>query len=184
MGLHVNISHAFVPDPELREHRVRVWWSVYILDRFLSSKIGLPLLISDDDISVDLPSNDPVLNSGDFGDHLQLVAIVRLAKIAGHISRSLYVRTPQRDTFFQRVENIRDELKSWREQLPDHIKPQFESRDAQAQPASTLQLSFNQVRLVTTSCTLTYRNLKIHMHIMQPCIQLCPSIAVVARLTC
>lgn len=149
MGLHVNSSHAFVPDPELREHRVRVWWSVYILDRFLSSKIGLPLLISDDDISVDLPSSDAVLSSEDFGDHLHLVAIVRLAKIAGHLSRSLYVRMPQSDTFFQRVENIRDELKNWRENLPDHMKPMFDGKGKQAHAAtSTLQLSFNQVGLV------------------------------------
>jgi hypothetical protein len=149
MGLHVNIGPAYVPDPELREHRVRVWWSVYVLDRFLSSKIGLPLLISDDDISVDLPSTNPALNSGDFGDHVHLMAVVRLAKIAGNISRSLYVRTPQRGTFLQRVERIREELGQWRDQLPDHMKLDFtrgSGSDIYSQPVtSPLQLTFNQV---------------------------------------
>jgi len=78
MGLHLNIGDAYLPDPELREHRIRVWWSVYIVDRLLSSKIGLPLLISDDDISVDLPCNSPDLNSDDFGDHSHYLAVVCL----------------------------------------------------------------------------------------------------------
>lgn len=149
MGLHVNIGHAYVPDPDPREHRVRVWWSVYILDRFLSSKIGLPLLISDDDISVDMPSTNSTLNLGDFGDHVHFMAVVRLAKIAGNISRSLYVRTPQRGTFLQRVERIREELSQWRDQLPGHMKHDFTSgsdSDMYSQPTtSPLQLTFNQV---------------------------------------
>ena len=157
MGLHVNIGHAYVPDPELREHRVRVWWSVYVLERFLSSRIGLPLLISDDDISVDLPSTNPALNSSDFGDHLHFMAVVRLAKIAGNISRSLYVQTPQRGTFLQRVENIREELSQWRGQLPEHMKPDFTrggSSNIYSQPVtSPLQLTFNQVTACACSST-------------------------------
>ncbi|RSL59948.1 hypothetical protein CEP54_007027 [Fusarium duplospermum] len=160
MGLHVNIGHAYVPDPELREHRVRVWWSVYVLDRFLSSKIGLPRLISDDDISVDLPSTNPVLNSGDFGDHLHFVAVVRLAKIAGNISRSLYVRTPQRGTFLQRVEKIREELGQWRDQLLDHMKLDFtrgNDSDGYSQPVtSPLQLTFNQLLILATRPVLLF----------------------------
>ncbi|KAJ3461165.1 hypothetical protein MRS44_009718 [Fusarium solani] len=160
MGLHVNIGPAYVPDPELREHRVRVWWSVYVLDRFLSSKIGLPLLISDDDISVDLPSTNPALNSGDFGDHVHLMAVVRLAKIAGNISRSLYVRTPQRGTFLQRVERIREELGQWRDQLPDHMKLDFtrgSGSDIYSQPVtSPLQLTFNQLLILATRPVLLF----------------------------
>jgi len=149
MGLHINIGHAQLPDPELREHRIRVWWTAYSLDRFLSSKIGLPLLISDDDILVDLPAGNPALNSGDFGDHLHFVAVLRLAKIAGKISRSLYVRKAQRGTFLHRVEKIGEELDQWREQLPDRIKSEFDRAqdgNENSQPATTaLKLSFNQV---------------------------------------
>ncbi|KAI8714938.1 Fungal-trans domain-containing protein [Fusarium sp. LHS14.1] len=146
--------------PELREHRVRVWWSVYILDRFLSSKIGLPLLISDDDISVDMPSTNSTLNSGDFGDHVHFMAVVRLAKIAGNISRSLYVRTPQRGTFLQRVERIREELNQWRDQLLEHMKHYFtggsDSGMYSLPATSPLQLTFNQSLILATRPVLLF----------------------------
>ncbi|KAI5459024.1 fungal-specific transcription factor domain-containing protein [Mariannaea sp. PMI_226] len=160
MGLHVNIGDAYIPDPKIREHRIRVWWSVYILDRVLSAKTGLPLLISDDDISVDLPSRNSDLNSEDFGNEKHLVTVVRLAKIAGNISRSLYVRTPQRGTFLQRVEKIREELSSWKEQLPDYVKHDFDQAgegDEYPQPVNlTLQLSFNQLFILATRPVLLF----------------------------
>ncbi|KAK7211283.1 hypothetical protein V2G26_018461 [Clonostachys chloroleuca] len=155
MGLHIKIGSASIPEPEIREHRVRLWWSVYIIDRFLSSKIGLPLLISDADISIDLPSNDSALNQEDFGDHLEFVATLRLAKIAGHISRSLYVRTPQqRGTFLQQVAQIQEELNQWKELLPSQLKPRLDRSSgigAQLQATTLLHLAFNQVIFVFIS---------------------------------
>ncbi|KAJ4056741.1 hypothetical protein NW758_001168 [Fusarium oxysporum] len=160
MGLHLNIGDTYLADPELREHRIRVWWSVYILDRLLSSKIGLPLLISDEDISVDLPSNSPALTSEDFGDHSHFLAIVRLSKIAGNISRSLYVRTPQRGTFLQRVARIREELEHWKGELPDQVKADFSRTDEtedHSQPAiSRLKVSFNQLFILATRPALLF----------------------------
>ncbi|WKT42098.1 hypothetical protein QSH57_006904 [Fusarium oxysporum f. sp. vasinfectum] len=160
MGLHLNIGDTYLADPELREHRIRVWWSVYILDRLLSSKIGLPLLISDEDISVDLPSNSPALTSEDFGDHSHFLAIVRLAKIAGNISRSLYVRTPQRGTFLQRVARIREELDHWKGELPDQVKADFsrtdETEDYSQFAISRLKVSFNQLFILATRPALLF----------------------------
>ncbi|KAH6675318.1 fungal-specific transcription factor domain-containing protein, partial [Plectosphaerella plurivora] len=160
MGLHINISQAQLPDPELREHRIRVWWSTYILDRLLSSKIGLPLLISDEDILADLPTGNPVLNATDFGDHLHFLAVLRLAKIAGHISQSLYLRRPQRGTFLQQVEKIREELDQWRGQLPGHIKTEFDyavDQNECSRPATTaLKLSYNQLLIVATRPVLLF----------------------------
>ncbi|KAG7434804.1 putative transcriptional regulatory protein [Fusarium oxysporum f. sp. raphani] len=160
MGLHLNIGDTYLADPELREHRIRVWWSVYILDRLLSSKIGLPLLISDEDISVDLPSNSPALTSEDFGDHSHFLAIVRLSKIAGNISRSLYVRTPQRGTFLQRVARIREELEHWKGELPDQVKADFsrtdETEDHSQSAISRLKVSFNQLFILATRPALLF----------------------------
>ncbi|KAF5588756.1 transcriptional regulatory [Fusarium pseudocircinatum] len=160
MGLHLNIGDNYLADPELREHRIRVWWSVYILDRLLSSKIGLPLLISDQDISVDLPSNSPTLNSEDFGDHSHFLATVRLSKIAGNISRSLYVRTPQPGTFLQRVTRIREELDHWKRELPDRVKVDFsrtnETEDHSHSAISAMKVSFNQLFILATRPALLF----------------------------
>ncbi|KAM0542667.1 hypothetical protein ACHAPJ_012699 [Fusarium lateritium] len=160
MGLHMNIGDAYLPDPELKEHRIRLWWSVYILDRFLSSKIGLPLSISDADISVDLPSTSSALSLEDFGDHSRFVAIIHLARVAGNISRSLYVRTPQRGTFLQRVTKIREELDHWRLELPDHLKFDLdgsgEGNRFDRTNSSTLELSFNQLMILATRPVLLF----------------------------
>ncbi|KAF5228890.1 hypothetical protein FAUST_10767 [Fusarium austroamericanum] len=160
MGLHMNIGDTYVPDPGLREHRIRVWWSVYMLDRILSSKIGLPLSISDDDISVNLPSDVSALNSNDFADHFYFVAVLRLARIAGDISRSLYVRTPQPGTFLQRVAKIREALELWRKGLPEHLKldpPQHNDNSSDPGPKTfTLQLAYNQLLILATRPVLLY----------------------------
>ncbi|RGP67944.1 transcriptional regulatory [Fusarium sporotrichioides] len=160
MGLHMNIGETYMPDPELREHRIRLWWSVYILDRLLSSKTGLPLSISDDDISVNLPSDMSNLNSKDFGDHSRFVAVLRLAKIAGDVSRSLYVRTPQRCTFLQRMAKIRESLELWRGELPESMKLDSHTQNDTTFPpqskVSTLQLAYNQLLILATRPVLLY----------------------------
>ncbi|XEV04608.1 hypothetical protein FSHL1_009895 [Fusarium sambucinum] len=159
MGLQLNIGDAYLPDLQLREHRIRVWWSVYVLDRLLSCKIGLPLLISDDDISVRPPSNSPDLTSEDFGDHSHILAVVRLAKIAGNISRSLYVRTPRQGTFLQRVASIREELDQWKEELPEQMKLEFNRSDEssnQSSSISRLKVSFNQLFIVASRPVLLF----------------------------
>ncbi|KIL88264.1 transcriptional regulatory protein [Fusarium avenaceum] len=160
MGLHMNIGDTYIPDPELREHRIRVWWSVYILDRLLSSKTGLPLSISDDDISVKLPSDVSTLNPKDFADHTRFVALLRLARIAGDISRTLYVRTPQRCTFLQRVAKIRENLQLWWGGLPENIKfdSQYQNDTSlySQSKTSTLQLAYNQLLILATRPVLLY----------------------------
>ncbi|KAH6951997.1 fungal-specific transcription factor domain-containing protein [Fusarium avenaceum] len=160
MGLHMNIGDTYIPDPELREHRIRVWWSVYILDRLLSSKTGLPLSISDDDISVKLPSDMSTLKPKDFADRTRFVALLRLARIAGDISRTLYVRTPQRCTFLQRVAKIREDLQLWWGGLPENIKfdSQYQNDTSlySQSKTSTLQLAYNQLLILATRPVLLY----------------------------
>ena len=56
MGLHLNLPQHHLLNRELHEHRTRVWWSVYILDRNWASMLGQPVSINDDEISVELPS--------------------------------------------------------------------------------------------------------------------------------
>ncbi|KAF9954848.1 hypothetical protein BGZ72_004248 [Mortierella alpina] len=44
--------------PEQDEIRRRVWWALYLCDRFGSSMLGRPLSINDEDFSVQMPSDD------------------------------------------------------------------------------------------------------------------------------
>jgi hypothetical protein len=52
-----------VKDIAERQRRVRIWWTVYIFDRMWGSKMGLLVLILDEDTYVDMPS-DTLLQQG------------------------------------------------------------------------------------------------------------------------
>lgn len=46
------------------QRRHAIWWTVYILDRKLSSLMGAPLSISDEDVTVPLPLPDRAMSAG------------------------------------------------------------------------------------------------------------------------
>ncbi|KAH6869435.1 fungal-specific transcription factor domain-containing protein [Thelonectria olida] len=148
MGLHLTIDHAHIPDAEIREHRNRLWWTTYVFDRMWCSKVGLPVLVSDDDISVDLPSEAHGPNADDFVDHEYLKAGVKLAKIAGTITKSIYDRRNTRGPFSRRVQEVRKALRLWSEELPAHL--QLNQPIKPDGKVISQQLSFNQLLILTT----------------------------------
>lgn len=54
-GMHTEMPSQQV-DPELAQRCRKVWWTVYILDRQMSSLMGLPMGIGDELISAELPA--------------------------------------------------------------------------------------------------------------------------------
>ena len=56
MGLHVRSEVEALSDVD-KEHRVRLWWSLYSLEVLLNELTGRPSCISDRDISTPLPVN-------------------------------------------------------------------------------------------------------------------------------
>ncbi|KAJ3940888.1 uncharacterized protein N0V96_008761 [Colletotrichum fioriniae] len=60
-GLHREPLKNLVSDSEANRLRC-VWWTLYILDRKMSSLMGAPNSIQDSDITVQLPRSDPVVH--------------------------------------------------------------------------------------------------------------------------
>jgi proline utilization trans-activator len=121
IGLHRRIPENSMSAPE-REHRVRVWWTCYALDRIYTSKVGLPVLLRDEDIDVQMPSMDGLSpeEAEDFYSPELMTAQIKLARITGYIMSDLY-RIPQpgrANTFVQSVQRILTSLRSWHESLP------------------------------------------------------------------
>jgi hypothetical protein len=56
LGLHLRCGVKEISDLD-KELRVRVWWSLYSLERLLGEYTGRPSCISDFDISTPLPLN-------------------------------------------------------------------------------------------------------------------------------
>ncbi|KAF7621585.1 hypothetical protein AFLA_011880 [Aspergillus flavus NRRL3357] len=113
-GFHHNIPETQYPDPIARENRIRVWWTIYIFDRFWGLKLGLPMQVNDDDIHVDFPSNLAVETFHDeFADSSYQVAVIELARISTHIMRNIYSRQKSAETLLQREQKLLNEMKQW-----------------------------------------------------------------------
>lgn len=98
LGLNHNTPERQCINPIEREHRVRIWWAVYIFDRMWGSKTGFPLQIRDEDIHVDMPTElqlNTAVAAEQFSDTAYLVASVQLARIVGQIVEKIYSRKEQ-----------------------------------------------------------------------------------------
>ena len=73
--------------PQIEEHRLKLWWTVYILERRLSTLMGVPPLLNDDeDINVPLPDQIECLSDKPVKTVLTLH--VKLAQIMGKAVKS------------------------------------------------------------------------------------------------
>ena len=71
-GIHTDMSGR-IGDEAVIERCRDAWWTVYILDRRMTSLMGTPLSISDDDITAELPSfSDSARRSLALTHHVQL----------------------------------------------------------------------------------------------------------------
>lgn len=123
LGLNYNVPQTQNLHAVEREHRVRIWWTIYVLDRFWGSKSGFPVQIHDDDVHVDLPSVSASSNySEQFSDAAYQIAGIKLAEITGHTTREIYSRKKSTESFLRREQKLLIQLKQWVQSLPEHIR--------------------------------------------------------------
>ncbi|KAF7564047.1 hypothetical protein G7046_g85 [Stylonectria norvegica] len=112
-------------DEAAREHRRRVWWSIYSLDRILSVKSGNPIAIQDEDIGVDLPSRLP--GEAEYCPAIVLRHYTQLSRILGHVHMTIY-RKAGKDSpksgkhLMASVQSIILALSKWNRDLPDELR--------------------------------------------------------------
>ena len=146
IGLHHNISKAQLPDEVERQHRIRLWWTIYILDREWSAKLGFPIQLHDKDIYLSMPSETGTSQSGStqiFKDTDYLVAKIHLARIMGEIVSNLYTLGEFGESFLRRVQKLLSRLQIWVQSLPSSVKLQ---QECPSEKVILLRLSLNQVR--------------------------------------
>ncbi|XP_044722134.1 fungal specific transcription factor domain-containing protein [Hirsutella rhossiliensis] len=131
LGLHQEVSPgaataagAGADEAAAREHRRRVWWSVYSLDRILCAKSGNPLTIQDDDIGVDQPA--PLAGADDAAScpAVMLRHYTQLSRILGRIHTTIYRRAAPRSgrSLMASVQSIVLALSRWHRELPDRLR--------------------------------------------------------------
>lgn len=151
IGLHLNVPESQLPDPRIREHRKRLFWTAFVLDRIFASKLNHPPAILDDDIDLDLPSEVPTSVPNDsFGDAEYQVANITLARLLSTIIRSVYsVRKQAEGTcadVSSRAKACLNGLQSWYEGIPRRFQIDDKSMDDHHErQILSLHLRFYQV---------------------------------------
>lgn len=150
LGLHLNMPAVPSTDPAQQEHRIRVWWTAYTLDRMWASMLGCPPAIQDEDVKVDLPSQ--VVSEGalseDFGFAGYYSALAKLSGILMRAVRSIYTGRDQGVALFVKVQERVRELKAWVKELPPclHLGPSTGTNPAYHNyDVLALHLTLNQV---------------------------------------
>lgn len=122
LGIHqeVSVAHPGL-DERAREHRRRVWWSIYSLDRILCVKSGNPVTIQDEDIGVAMPSKLP--HEPDYCPAVVLRHYTQISRILGRLSGSIYRRAPKSGSrLMASVQTIIKSLSQWQRDLPDELR--------------------------------------------------------------
>jgi proline utilization trans-activator len=158
LGLHRTIPPSSSLTPLDREHRRRLWWTVYIFDRSTCSKLGQPLTIHDSDINVEVPSldqQDPKVEKV-LRYPGPLIAYISLAKITGYIIRDIYSPSAKASgsKLIQNVRSILQKLRHWDTSLPARLR--WVPETAILRPVASMQLHFNQCITLTTRPMLLY----------------------------
>ncbi|KAK0707929.1 hypothetical protein B0H67DRAFT_588925 [Lasiosphaeris hirsuta] len=120
-AMHLSIMHGVHRGSAVTEKERRTFWTLYILDRWLSCLMGRPPTVSDDAIKLQLPRDSPGLPPA-----AGLRAHVELSRISDYIVHSSYrVTQPIEDApgqALQHVETAQSLLKEWQQRLPDCLK--------------------------------------------------------------
>ncbi|KAJ5745718.1 transcriptional regulator family: Fungal Specific TF [Penicillium odoratum] len=158
IGLNHNIPESQLIDPVERQHRIEIWWTIYIFDRMWGSKMGLPMQILDEDIHVDMPT--PISprwrHEEELSDTEYMTANIKLAQIVGETITKLYSRRKYQETFLQRVQKLLKALKHWVETLPESLRLNMEDLESSKKPIVSLHMAFNQCVILSTRPTLLH----------------------------
>lgn len=139
LGWHVDADMENVNRFEL-EHRRRIWWTVYMYERMLSSKAGLPLSFADDSVSTELPfdfqmklddfprDENDVRGYYIFPSAEYINNCVTITQINAIILSSLYTKQPTAN-ILPVVSDLVHRLFKWKNSLPEFLRVDFSQED-------------------------------------------------------
>ncbi|KAL9102501.1 MAG: hypothetical protein Q9163_002366 [Psora crenata] len=134
IGLHRR-GMAFNLNPVEIEQRKRVFWIAYILDKDICLRSGRPPAQDDDDMNVDLPTEDPSDNIGNIpladgkGKANLFRFMVTFAIIEGKVYKQLYSTKASRQSdgaLLNTIGELDKELEEWKNAIPLDFRPEHE----------------------------------------------------------
>lgn len=75
-GMHTQMPTEFLGEQMVQRCR-KIWWTIYILDREMTSLMGLPQSINDDHVNTQLPTySGSVQRTAAIGMHIKISRII------------------------------------------------------------------------------------------------------------
>ncbi|GKZ38319.1 hypothetical protein AbraIFM66950_010449 [Aspergillus brasiliensis] len=122
-GLHRGAARDWnLPEPE-QQHRNRIFWAIYLLEKHISYRSGRSSVIDDEDITCQLPTTTSPTCTDDLGCFKYMV---QHAQISSRITKRLATGSVFRQTptqILQAVHELDLELQEWRDSLPSYFHP-------------------------------------------------------------
>lgn len=135
IGLNRHPSPEWNLSEDEKQHRNRVFWVIYCLDKTIALRCGRPSVIHDDDISCGFPRPSPTTYEYDSSPGIPteraaefnyFLCMTKLARICGAVSRKLYSAAALYSTPNQlsgTMDSLLRDLELWKEGVPADIRP-------------------------------------------------------------
>ena len=169
LGLHRESSWPSLAQ-EVQEERRRVWWALFIFDRFASIVYGHPCGIREGEFEVSEPSDlDDTSSQQPFSRanaegvtaFTYVTCKIELYRISSPIMTDLYTQKVSHQQASRIIHDVDKRLSEWREGLPNELRLDV-AQASKEQPASTaLQ---NTLMLQALALQVAYDNILILLH--------------------
>ncbi|KAF2260896.1 hypothetical protein CC78DRAFT_555348 [Lojkania enalia] len=149
------------------EQRKRVFWIAYMLDRDICLRSGRPPVQDDDDMNVELPSEDPSDNIGNIplADGKGKMNLFRLmctfALIESKVYKQLYSVKATKQTDGELLNTIGEldrELEAWKDSIPLDFRPEHEIKASH----TPLMLQVVVLHFGYYNCLTTIHRMSVH----------------------
>lgn len=166
IGLHKRGSGFNLSASEV-EQRKRVFWIAYLLDRDICLRSGRPPIQDDDDMNVELPSEDPADNVGNIplADGKGKVNLFRLmctfAVIQSKVYKQLYSVKASKQSDGELLNTIGEldkELEDWKDGIPVDFRPEHEIKASH----TPLILHVVVLHFAYYNCLTTIHRMSVH----------------------
>ncbi|CAO3617654.1 unnamed protein product [Cunninghamella blakesleeana] len=118
LGLHRSNTQLNIPAKDV-EARKRLWWSAYVVDRWVCAALGRPLTISDADCDLEYPK------LGENDKYGRFIILIKLSSILGNVIRSICSPRARsmndENVIYQISRQLEQALIDWKHLLPSHL---------------------------------------------------------------
>lgn len=166
IGLHKKVT-SFNLHPVEAEQRKRVFWIAYMLDKDNCIRSGRPPAQDDDDMNVELPSEEPPDNVGNIplsdgkGKINLFRAMCEFAIISSKVYKKLYSVEASKQSDGELLNTIGDldkELEEWKDRIPIDFRPEHEIKASH----TPLVLHIVVLHFSYYNCLTTIHRMSIH----------------------